>query len=224
MRERPILFNGDMVRAILDGRKTQTRRLLELPEGEYWSDVPEMAKQYLPKAFKSPYGCAGDRLWVREKLEVRAENISFSMPETGQTIDGVYYGMNSAQEYWWVYSSDKEPIDDWYSDWSYYKNKKDVCPSIHMPRWASRITLEITNVRVERVQEISLDDARAEGITEYLTEFTDKQCTESEADMWRNKTSIENFADLWNSIYKKKGNGWDVNPWVWVYEFKLVEK
>lgn len=98
-----------------------------------------------------------------------------------------------------------------------------------MPRWASRITLEITEVRVERVQDISTEDARAEGITEYLSEIATKRHTEEDADIWRNRTTIENFRNLWDSIYypgiykKPTPFKWDANPWVWVVEFRRIE-
>jgi hypothetical protein len=97
-------------------------------------------------------------------------------------------------------------------------------PSIYMPRRASRITLEITEVRVQRVQAITREDARAEGISEYLHEFIGVPSTEADADVWRNHTTVENFAALWDSLNAKHGFGWDANPWVWVIEFKRLEK
>lgn len=186
-KERPILFSEPMVKAILEGRKTQTRRVIK-PQPERLGEVvwdfgseetcfigDESAREYLLYNARNPYGWAyhdgtADRLWVREtwrhyKLENR----------TSYRADG---------------EEDVTPLLTWR-------------PSIHMPRWASRITLEITDVRVERVQEISLGDIRAEGL-----------------DPLPVVNPRGDFADLWDSINLKRGYGWDQNPWVWVICFK----
>ena len=196
MKEHPILFSTPMVRAILEGRKTQTRRVMSYQPDEEYTTVygPEMYTQTLidrngeeqpgPEVFgvygydwslKCPYGQPGDRLWVRETW-LQDGDIYLYKADFGKGILS----------------------DSWNGHWK---------PSIHMPRKASRLTLEIVNIRAERLQDISEEDARAEG-----------------AGWWqpigKNKTYILDFGMLWNSINSARGYGWDVNPWVWVVEFK----
>lgn len=173
MKERPILFSGEMVRAILDGRKTQTRRVIK-PQGEPYTieDVDVL---------KCPYGIPGDRLWVRE---------------TFADLRGMGFGHK------WAYRADTPEGSE--SDRIRIGYGVRWKPSIHMPRWASRITLEITDIRVERVQDITYIDAKAEGV-EYEKGYTDPR---------------EAFATLWNSINAKRDYGWAMNPWVWIIEFK----
>jgi len=202
MSEHAILFSGEMVRAILEGRKTQTRRVIK--------DVPEHIThiEYIPSDFdepfeflftrddhisgfwdKCPYGRIGDRLWVKEtwRMLPGAENIS--MP------------FNSVFSY--------------AADWS-EKEAKVIGPwksSRFMPREASRITLEIVRVRVERVQEITGSDCYWEGVGSPYTGGGAKTWQEGQRKLYQ---------DLWNKINAKRGFGWDVNPWVWVIEFKKV--
>lgn len=201
MKERPILFSGPMVRAILDGKKTQTRRIVkgkgtwsvedadpcrlkwpgfENEDGD-WCDMP------------CPYGSVGDRLWVRETLRQKPNSDYSNSPHTSRTD--------------WVYAADDKPIKaNWVemAGWSVHRSK----PSIHMPRWASRITLEITGVRVERLNEISEEDARAEGVQKGMA------CDDY--------THVGHFRSLWESINGK--DSWSANPWVWVIEFQKVNK
>jgi hypothetical protein len=213
MKERPILFSGEMVRAILEGRKTRTRRVIKPgkyfrtqckwygphPNGGWWGvDMPDgiTPNQYGVLAgnemgFPCPYGVQGDRLWVRETwrpCECQRCNANFS------------HGALPIHEA--EYRSDGNDPHGWR-------------PSIHMPRWASRITLEVVKVRVERVQEISLNDCESEGSGYCLNgnyEFSLKDEVPYHA----------NFRRLWDSINAKRGYGWDVNPWVWVVEFKVI--
>ncbi len=147
MRERPILFSAPMVRAIRAGGKTQTRRILKGStehKGPYNPAYLEVHRRDKGWASICPYGSPGDRLWVREQLK--------------RTVKGQ-----------WVYAVDNTPVvvdqanQTAMITWAHHKNQ-DYCPSIHMPRWASRITLEITGVRVERLNEISEADAVAEGL------------------------------------------------------------
>lgn len=197
-RERPIMFSGEMVRAILDGRKTQTRRVIATDTRPQSADTfmrgfpPNpvnvrngfgYAKCDAPPGSRSvsyrvpwPYGDIGDRLWVRETFAF--------YPKTFYG-DKVLYRAVSEQ---------------WALPWK---------PSIFMPRRASRITLEITMVRVERVQEISEEDAIAEGVR-----MNNSTHWETEA--------RESFRRLWDSLNAKRGFGWDKNPWVWVIEFKKL--
>jgi hypothetical protein len=200
MTERPILFSGPMVRAILEGRKTQTRRVIKRLNGRgeisefgpsttrgyewhfrdkrgLWNDVDT---QYILD--RCPYGKFGDRLWVRETIARSGGYIQY-------VADGVV---------------SKLP---WPSHW-----KNDPRPSIHMPRHVSRIALEITGVRIERVQDITGNDVLSEG-----TEFPDAVDYTEAPGRW------DAFRRLWDSINAARGFGWDVNPPVWVIEFKRVK-
>jgi len=212
MKERPILFSGPMVRAILDGRKTQTRRVVkpqpdDTHEGKpYWyvggfrtswigreSKEPHWGNNWI----KCPYGSVGTRLWVRETWN------AYEVCRLG-------YGLDKPGE---VYK--KIPSDKPYNSHIVYACDSFVDgpfrPSIHMPRWASRITLEITGVRVERLNDISQPDIAAEGIDCHPSA---RQRTQYE---YRNK-----FCELWQSI--NGPDSWAANPWVWAIEFKRVEK
>jgi hypothetical protein len=194
MTERPILFSAEMVRAILDGRKTQTRRKMK----------PAKAKR--PKRWLiddaavnglvCPYGEPGDLLWVREAWRVHK---SYDVLNAAR----VYGAMGGDVAYCVDYLATPRNEDFWGRG----------RPSIHMPRWASRITLRITDVRVERLQAISEDDARAEGCPyppEWAGRFMDRDET---AKTW--------FKSIWNTI---NGPGaWDANPWVWAISFERVK-
>lgn len=193
MTERPILFSAPMVRAILDGRKTQTRRVVKLwnpPELKTHIIPPDLA--YFPdfNCYRStcPYGQIGDRLWVRETLKLK----SVIDTKTGELGIAAYYAAGGEhQAFMWNGRRDVESI-----------------PSIHMPRWASRITLEITDVRVERLKDISTADAIAEG-----HDFSSADEYAWNPYAW--------FKQLWQSI--NGPSSWDANPWVWVIRFKRVE-
>lgn len=194
MKERPILFSGEMVRAILEGRKTQTRRILK-PN----SDSPFQTK--------CPYGQPGDRLWVRETWAVRPDYDRLPPSQCGDE------GM------WWRASLSLCPdgYEACHGKWR---------PSIHMPRWASRITLEITSVRVERLQDISEEDAVKEGIEPvYFEKNFDKKAIKAYKhyfdSSYAGADAIGSFRSLWQSI--NGAESWDANPWVWVIEFKRVE-
>jgi len=235
MKERPILFSGEMVQAILDGRKTQTRRVIK-PQPRYGQNVTctvcgqRKAPQgrSIPDATSAsyctheckgyytdpqpdylfstetdadfgyhwnprcPYGIPGDRLWVRETWR------------TDKLGEGEY------------------PVRK--GQWIECRATPDIPPptypgrwraSIHMPRWASRIDLEITDIRVERVQEISPQDVCREGIRPTIPGgFEIDECD------W---IGAQQFKPLWDSINAKRGYGWGVNPWVWVISFRRIE-
>lgn len=226
MRERGMIFNADMVRAVLNGSKTQTRRIIQSAAknmqarghevishrapgdkwyGDYvysmrdrsgvWQDFTN--EQFLAKC---PFGQPGDRLWVRE---------------TWSTDFANYYPNDRV----WYAADDNRRLDIEVVDGvrGIYSPESDVYvpfrwrPSIHMPRWASRITLEITGVRVERLQDISQADAKAEGCW-YGRGGGEPDFAVSPAD---------HFPTLWESIYGEES--WQANPWVWVIEFKRVE-
>ncbi|WP_410752574.1 hypothetical protein [Citrobacter youngae] len=230
MIERGMIFNGEMVRAILDGRKTQTRRIMAIqPEhselglrrvidskngrdnGKYfWSQSDACGLKARSKVFGCPYGEVGDRIWVRETFqgplvseelleEYRAHPEKFETPQYCEySADG-----GAKPEYC--------DLDD--------NLRHGWRPSIHMPRWASRITLEITDVRVERLNAISEEDARAEGIIDggclNCGEPEPCGCANPEPD------ATDAFAYLWQSIYGQEN--WNANPWVWVIEFKCIK-
>ena len=209
MKERPILFSGPMVRAILDGRKTQTRRIMKPQptyDGFWWSHKGYSCggeKQFrdgLPLFVGCPYGVVGDRLWIREAW---APVCSFDpSPETGA-----------------IYRSDT------HTGLEKRDGDKKWKPSIHMPRWASRLTLEITGVRVERMNEISESDAIAEGIESkpqpYGKELDWKYYGWLEKLNQWSTCPIRSYESLWNSINGPES--WAANPFVWVIEFKRIE-
>lgn len=209
MKESPIIFNAPMVNAILDGRKSQTRRVIR-PQPEVKMDgeaFPDGSGGYtwepvLPSWCRWPFQI-GDYLWVREAC--RAEELGDDTENPG--LDGVRYRADNA---FIPIENSRESSERWMQLHAYGGNGCWV-PSIHMPRWASRITLEITGIRVERVQEISADDIPAEGTPDTPH---DSGCLVAER---------QSFVDFWNSINAKRGFGWDANPWVWVVEFKLVQ-
>jgi hypothetical protein len=219
--ERPILFSAEMVRAILDGRKTQTRRVMKV---QPWPDATVEVGPYHPHwidrngesqpgpstfgavwdhqdivnggdaGLRCPYGQPGDQLWVREGFAVQPELWADNhgpqpIHYTADQVIGV------------AGKPDQRQIED-------YRSK----PSIHMPRWASRITLRITDIRVERLQSVSHEDCEAEGCTGGHCSIPGYPYS---------ATPREHFQTLWNKI---NGPGaWDANPWVWVVAFERVK-
>lgn len=203
-KERPILFNGEMVRAILDGRKTQTRRPVTLREfgrsttAGYdwtfrdrhlrWNDVSEARMME-----RSPFGKPGGRLWVRERTRVNAL--------VGRACDlRVRYEADGATGVV-TRPTRIKPVEI------------GKCMPNGCFREASRITLEVTSVRVERVQDISGADAFAEGMLGW----------DGEPSLDGPMDEVGLFSELWDSIYAKPGFGWDANPWVWVCEFRRID-
>lgn len=228
-----MIFNGEMVRAILDGRKTQTRRIMKnQPAGDY-PDTPALIRSVdggfqwyghygESGIFNCPFGAVGDRIWVRETWAQLGNEDGCPIDWNDNLVKGG--GPEAAR----IYRASCEQKEGNYGLWSipddsYWKPHTDDlqydgtwCPSIHMPRWASRLTLEITGVRVERLNSISQEDAQAEGmeLTGWRPTYSDP---DSGGEVW---TPYDNFAQLWESIY---GEGsWHTNPWVWVIEFKVV--
>lgn len=216
MTERGMIFNGEMVRALLSGRKTQTRRIVKGTDGavkfcKEWDINGEEIFVVLGEkdhagmnpvlgAISCPFGAVGDRIWVRETFAA-LEPGSYEQvkPQEGHCQDLRYA------------ATDRLAKSD--ADIRGYK----WVPSIHMPRWASRILLEITDVRVDRLNSISQEDAQAEGL-----ELTGWRPTYSDPDSGGEvMTPYDNFAELWSSIY---GDGsWQANPWVWVISFERIE-
>lgn len=233
MKERPILFSGPMVRAILEGRKTQTRRVIKLRK-LHVSDTPGYDFQFRDKQLRwhdyrhedflklCPHGAPGDRLWVRETwadvnttegpaIAYRANNGLVTWHEFSKVFDKDY-GAGPSMNYK-AYPGDYVMwCDDLFDGAPDHKWR----PSIHMPRWASRITLDIKSVRVERLQDISEEDARAEGVE------PDIHLYEVNGDVHESWDFVKGFEDLWESINGK--DSWAQNPWVWVIEFEQYTK
>ena len=237
LKETPILFSTEMVKAILNGKKTQTRRVLK-PQPEFflesWEEPPKIiVGPYHPTVidkdgfeqpgdmifgaytddgewgWKCPYG---DLLWVRET--------HFRYHEYGKKLDKeVLYMDNPSSEIINISRSDTplETSEDRIKDLTRRKRSGWIkMPSIFMPKWACRIWLEITDVRVERVQDIKQDDCVKEGIARYT--FAKGVISDEPPDSrWA-------FIKLWDFINLKRGYGWDKNPWVWVIEFKVRDR
>lgn len=191
MTEKPILFNGEMVRQILNGRKTQTRRIIKPQPNEFGLSMwPDGSRWLTVEGYpaKCPYGQPGDKLWVKETF-CDGRGLDIARPEDGITSTG-------APAPQWIYRADEK---------FQLPNGTHWKPSIFMPRDASRITLEITKIRVERLQDISEEDAKAEGI-----DWRD-------GDLCKPQTR---YKQLWESI-----NGldsWKENPWVWCISFRRI--
>jgi len=197
-KERPILFTGEMVCAILDGRKTQTRRIV-YRNGYVPAPGLDLAKinGFMERC---PYGQPGDRLWVRETWKPHCEGpISEEFP-LGTCVK---------------YKADGALIkpERWTTEQGFWceahENETRWRPAIHMPRWASRLTLEVTGIHVERLQEISEGDAIAEGFA---------PCADSNPG---NGGVFDWYHKLWDSI-NAKNYPWSLNPWVWVLEFRKL--
>jgi hypothetical protein len=221
MKEHPILFSGPMVRAILDGRKTQTRRVVN-PQPKVVHDFYPDGTLETERLFRNgrrircPYGVRGDRLWVRETCYLTAggdDGEPMCVPPVSYAADGPV-------------NRERYPF---------------VRPSIHMPRWASRITLEVVDLAVQPLQTISDEDAIAEGVEQLFSEaelakhpecwcdpmpyknylwhgLPGKRCTEQFSSK---KTARESFASLWDSINADRAP-WDSSPWVWAVTFRRV--
>ncbi len=211
MTERGMIFNAEMVRALLSGRKTQTRRIMKVqPEsnqlglmlitdstkhsdiGKYhWGESNATGNHVRSKLFSCPFGAVGDRIWVRETFN--------SFWVTDEEIEEIQEDISKAADlcdYKADYPDSSQPAEGW-------------TPSIHMPRWASRILLEITDVRVERLQSITLGDI----------------CKEVGCGLYDFRPATYGFQvweELWKSIYGAES--WNSNPWVWVIKFKRIEE
>ncbi len=227
MKTRPIIFQPEMVKAILDGRKTMTRRVIKPQPYILTGTQPDEWPDEYPEL--CPYGVPGDRLWVRETLaesSVGSEGTHkagylASLPtEPGDKYDLRFYPDAAVRK-------DGKLVDWWDVVKRKRKDKKPspTLPSIFMPKWVSRLTLEITNVRVERVQDISYQDAISEGINDVEYSSLSNCCGLWVGNKYISNEDPENvFMYLWDKMHKKRGFGWSENPWVWVVEFKKVEK
>ena len=253
MSVKPIIFSGPMVRALLEGRKTQTRRTCPQPPKECGITYMLGNESWLPVEKRSPirrtfeawsgdlyhnrpegHMCGsfeilprwqiGDLLYVRETC---------SATVTHDALNAVRY---EADQNWHVIDDTKEVADQWLKLYRYRGGLGATVPPIHMPRWASRLTLEVTDVRVQRLQEISEADAEAEGIEDCKSGGL--------APLWRvygpppkpafgmignlsnNRGQFatdarDSFSTLWDSIYEARGDGWNANPWVVALTFTV---
>lgn len=212
MKARPILFSAEMVRALLDGRKTQTRRALKsqpldiLPmegdkAGREWIILEEREPQPKGKVIRCRFGVRGDLLWVRETYREHD-----STDQNGRTVE---YRADRPE---YVKRNDDPSAINWR-------------PSIHMPRWASRLTLRITNIRVERLQDISEEDAIAEGVEfetadppfYYVPGVWPHSITAVEIE----DGAVRSYGKLWNHI--NGAGAWEANPWVWAITFDVIK-
>ena len=202
MTDKPLLFSGPMVRALLEGRKTQTRRILKIrghktfsffgpsdtagydwhlrDSQRRWHDLRDA--QLRQRLGYEP----GDLIWVRETFN----QSGFPWPNLAQGLGRLHY--------------QADPDHGWQPYWGRWR------PSIHMPRWASRLTLLVTDVRVQRLQDISEADAVAEGCRGFVS-----------ADGEDGTSPREEFQDLWNSLNADRGYGWEANPWVCALTFEV---
>lgn len=219
MKERGIIFSAPMVRALLEGRKSQTRRIVKLPKSAciVEEDLADMTEYYV-KCGHCPYGQPGDRLWVRENWVYRGSEAHLGGGKDPSAAAWVKYPADGIERTIPRPFHDNSGVPsqrrqrEGESDWDYNEYIQrwfHACrPSIHMPRWASRINLEVTGVRVEKLQDISQDDAKAEGPTR------------ANAGDFGLETSKSAFRRLWDSIHGEAA--WDLNPWLWVISFKRI--
>ncbi|MFP6813096.1 MAG: hypothetical protein VB956_07195 [Moraxella sp.] len=220
VKERPIIFSSEMVKAILDGKKTMTRRVVKTqPDfnarydgvdddtNHFWEVLDaqgEPTEKYIP-ILKCPYGKVGDRLWVRETHHVVGGTADYEIEEIKQGLQDIKNFVS--------YKADGygNPCDGGWTS------------PMFMPRWTSRILLEITDIRVERLNDISEADAVKEGLRilaasgRYVVNPGDQHFGGASHD------AVEVFSWLWDSLNTKKGYPWSSNPWVWVVEFKVIE-
>jgi hypothetical protein len=231
MRELPILFNTEMVQAILDGRKTQTRRVIKLRNGELCDDceipadnpgnyVMDFSRHY-PKwePLYCPYGSRGDLLYVRETWAL-CQTVDHIRRQDGRTFSEISDGFPSYKADGFDSIKDlkehllltgEASMEEVLVDGDKWK------PSIHMPKKIARIWLEVKDVRVERLRDIKPEEIKLEGAT-WKNHLDDGAATTS-----KGFGTLMDFILLWDKINAKRGYGWDTNPWVWVVEFERVE-
>ena len=197
MTERPIIFSAESVTAILEGRKTQTRRVIA-PQPRGWNQEQGDGNLWLwcvagdmdfSEVRACRYGRQGDALWVRESGSIATDKSAFMYADFGGALA----------------PTAPPGSESWAREWQ-------ACPAIHMPRWASRITLRLTNVRAQRLHDITDADARAEGVT-----FPSREATFYEG-KW-----VAAYADAWEGINNHRpGCSWADNPWVWALTFEII--
>lgn len=194
MAEKPIIFRSDMVRAILDGRKTQTRRVIRKPERLDGLMLDGEAPDWCP------YGKVGDRLFVKEGYQITGYS------ESTRRLKGIYLAGKKK------FPFRKVTKAEW-DKWENRKNPFGISSGRFMYKSLARLWLEITAIRVERVQETTPEDCIFEGISPLFADDRKKQLCDV----------VEDFQILWDSINKKRGYGWDENPWAWCIEFRRID-
>ena len=200
---RPIIFTGESIPQILAGQKTQTRRVVKyisaLGYPDFWChkhDRAQFREAVGDYRRFCPYGVPGDTLYVKETLH---QEFSTSDADTPNGCLAVYSADGT------VVMRDGRPAE--------YTWQNPTLPSIFCPRWASRISLEVTDVRVQRIQDISEEDAKAEGVGE-----------PAEYPYWPQDKFRLAYQERWDSLNAKRGHGWDANDWVWAVTFKLFQE
>ena len=228
MTERPILFSGAMVRALLAGRKTQTRRVVkgspvrvtpfigrdDKPTNEFGLHFTH--EHVINEHVRCPYGAPGDRLWVRETWGAHWMYDDVPPSEARSSRED----LRPTDNRWYRADGTDAPSNLGLPSRGYMQKWR---PSIHMPRWASRLTLEVTGVRVERLQEITPTDAIAEGIERGPEPRPSSGISAGWRDYLTGKGTsgpVSSFRSLWESI--NGADSWASNPWVWCVEFKQV--
>ncbi len=220
-KDHPILFNGEMVRAILNGRKTQTRRVIKPQpiwvDGKFrWHQSKTTFRhgpneEWLRLALRQhcPCGVPSDLLWVRETW--RVDSVGYCCQEH-KAQHNIHIEFAEGGDIDICGNKDMRSVA-----YRYYDRHEGgtYSPSIHMPKWTCRLWLRVKSVRVERVQEISETDCIHEGITLKTSVGTG---------LPDHGSAYSQFRDLWDSINKNRGFGWDVNPWVWVVDFERYDK
>jgi hypothetical protein len=221
---KPIIFNTAMVQAIFAGTKTQTRRVIKpQPDADVLCDLHSnmgtVTKEHISKLLGfAPYA-VGDILWVREK---------FCKLYDVDGNDQIIYG---TEKYYFAADDKMPPYTYYVRDDGTHSDFPQWKPSIHMPRAAARLFLQVKDIRAERVQDISENDAKAEGVWAYFKHKEhDGEWHEGSSPPFiganiekSHNTRASAFAELWNSINSRRGYRWDANPWVWVYDFERVE-
>lgn len=238
-KEHPILFSAPMVRAILEGRKTITRRVVKPrpSSGAHWQPIVLSGHGGFVDGhgapLRCPYGQPGDRLWVRETFQVVGYGGFGQSTERGyesfETIGVEFAAGGDPSTFDFLNGKPVEgtpkTVDYAMANRMSDSGPEGNRPSIHMPRWASRITLEVTGVRVERLQDISDADAISEGVERWVVGdngWRDYMLTPEEESVAGvpPMTAKQSFQTLWKSI--NGASSWNNNPWVWVVEFKRV--
>jgi len=223
MKELPIIMTGESVRAIREGRKTQTRRVInprkyniqgwDMPVSKADIEAGYPVYQDNNGDFHSviercPYGKVGDHLWVRETVFFETFH-----QQSDEELKRDGFNPNIGV---WVYRADNHDYPTITANWT---------SPMFMPRKASRITLEVTNIRIERVQDITENDAIAEGI-EYIGDFFNSPCWKdygSSPNVVFPDDPIGSYRSLWDSLNSKRGYPFESNPWVWVIDFKVIK-
>lgn len=228
MKEKPIIFSADIVKAILDGKKTMTRRVIksnhdlsrythvdfDIDGDNKWElvRINDLKRTYTK--IGNPYGNVGDRLWVRETWIQGYDDPLIESEGDDENAVSIIYKADGKEEY---RTCSAETAENW-GDFSADSEMVGFKSPIHMPRWASRILLEITDIRVERLNDISEEDAVKEGMPP-----SHPSIDRISIQHGFNSFSQSCFAQLWDTLNTKKGYPWSSNPWVWVIEFKKVK-